>query len=265
MAAAALLAGGCDVQVGEKGFSLDIAEGKVTDEWVRTYTLPAGGTLEIVNVNGEIEASAADGREVEVRARREVRTYSENTAQEALRNVRMREDISWDRVAIEALVGSDDDGSWHGPWSPLSVTYHVRVPAGLTVSFKTEQGRVRLENLSGRITASTTNGGITGSGLSGAVTARVVNGGVQLDLASIVGDVSVSTTNGGVRLDLPRDAKATLEATCVNGGIDVDDKLTLETSESSRRRVVATLNGGGHRISAATVNGGIRIRSRESD
>ena len=85
-----------------------------------------------------------------------------------------------------------------------------------------------------------------------------------LDLASIDGDVSASTTNGGVWLDLPSDAKAILEATCVNGSIDVDDRLAVQASESSRRRVVATLNGGGPRISASTVNGGVRIRVRES-
>jgi len=33
-------------------------------------------------------------------------------------------------------------------------------------------------------------------------------------------------------------------------------------SGNSRCRVSATLNGGGPRISAATVNGGIRIRAR---
>jgi hypothetical protein len=52
LAVAAVLACGCDVQVGEKGFSLDFVHGKAADEWRRTYTLPAGGTLDIVNING---------------------------------------------------------------------------------------------------------------------------------------------------------------------------------------------------------------------
>lgn len=69
LAVAAVLACGCDVQVGEKGFSLDFVHGKAADEWRRTYTLPAGGTLDIVNINGAIEASLAPGRDVEVRGR----------------------------------------------------------------------------------------------------------------------------------------------------------------------------------------------------
>ena len=259
---AALLAAGCDVQVGEKGLSLDVFQAKATDEWTRTYTLPEGGALDITNINGEIEATAAPGRDVEVRARREVRARSETAAREGLDRVDMREEVSADRVAIEARVPAGGDGALSG--RQLFVQYHVRVPAGLTVTLRTVQGGVRLERLTGRITATTTNGGIRGSGLAGTVTATAVNGGVHLDLVSVDGDVSASTTNGGVRLELPPETRATVEATCVNGGIDIDDRFTLQASESSRRRVVATLNGGGTRISASTVNGGVRLTMRES-
>jgi hypothetical protein len=181
-----------------------------------------------------------------------MRSHSESAAREAMGRVQMREEVAADRVAIAALAGAVPDGSLHSLRRQFSVTYQVRVPASVTVSLKRQQGGVRLDQLSGRITASSTNVGIRGSGLSGAVTAKVVNGGVQLDLASIDGDVSASTTNRGVWLDLPSDAKAILEATCVNGSIDVDDRLAVQASESSRRRAVATLNGG------------VRIRVHES-
>jgi hypothetical protein len=257
--AAAMLATACDVQVGENGLSLDIAHGRAKDEWVRTYTLPANGTLEIVNVNGPIEATPAAGSQIEVRAEREVRTRTEEQSQALLQKLQMREEVSPDRVRIEAQ-GTREGGLRLR--DQLSVAYHLRVPAGLTLSLRTENGGVRLENLSGRITASTTNGGITGRSLSGAVSAEVVNGGVQMDFTSLGGDVRLSTTNGGVRIDLPPDAKATVDATCVNGGIEVDERFKVQASEASRRRVIGMLNGGGPRISANTVNGGIRIRMR---
>lgn len=258
---ACVLAAGCDVQVGEKGFSLDIAEGRARDEWLRTYTLPAGGTVEIVNVNGQIEASETSGPQVEVRAEREVRNHSSEAAGEVLRKLQMREDVSKDRVRIEAQGQSDQGLGGFGRRTQVTITYRIRVPAGVAVSLKTDNGGIRLDNLSGAITASTTNGGINGQGLSGAVEADVVNGGVQLGLAALRGDVHVSTTNGGVRLDLPRDVRAALDATCVNGGIDVDEDFMLQASTSSRRRLAGTINGGGPRISASTVNGGIRIRA----
>ena len=41
---AGLSVAACDIQAGENGdFSVDIASGKATDTWSRTYTVPAGG------------------------------------------------------------------------------------------------------------------------------------------------------------------------------------------------------------------------------
>jgi DUF4097 and DUF4098 domain-containing protein YvlB len=90
----------------------------------------------------------------------------------------------------------------------------------------------------------------------------VINGGVQMDFASVGGDVRISTTNGGIRIELPTDAKATLDINCVNGGIDIDERFAVQASDVSRRRVSGTMNGGGPRVSAQSVNGGIRIRTR---
>jgi len=41
--ALAPLATGCDVRVGDHGVSVGIVEGRASDEWSRSYTLPEGG------------------------------------------------------------------------------------------------------------------------------------------------------------------------------------------------------------------------------
>lgn len=258
VAVVCLLAAGCDIQVGgDRGFSVDVSQGRASDEWTRTYTVSPGGRLEIVNVNGQIDARAADGAQVEVQAERQARASSDEAAAELLGQIEMREDAAPDRVRIEAQA----DTSMFGRRG-FTINYRVRVPAGLTVVLQTQNGGIRLENVDGDITATTTNGGINGTGVSGRLTAEVVNGGVQMELASVRGEVDISTTNGGVRLDLEPGIRATLDTSCVNGGISVDDSLGLVVSERSRRQVTGTLNGGGPRIQAATVNGGIRIRPR---
>jgi DUF4097 and DUF4098 domain-containing protein YvlB len=139
----------------------------------------------------------------------------------------------------------------------------------LDVSFKTENGGVRLENVEGQIAAGTTNGGVTGRAISGSVNAATVNGGIQMDLASVTGDVSVATVNGGVRLELPRDVKAELEAGAVNGGVSVDDSLTFTGDRSGAsgfpgapKHLSGKINGGGHKITVQTTNGGVRVTAR---
>src|SRR5262245_11254665 len=57
----------CDINAGEgHGFSVDFASGKAQDTWTRSYPLPAGGRIELINVNGRIDAEPASGNQVEV-------------------------------------------------------------------------------------------------------------------------------------------------------------------------------------------------------
>jgi hypothetical protein len=252
--ALSLVVAGCDINVGEHGFSMDVASGKAQDTWTRSYTVAPGGRLEVVNINGTIEASAADGAQVEVRAERVAKASDDAAAQELLKKIEIVESASADRVRIETKVPKM---SWRR--SGHQVRYWVKVPKGLAVSFETVNGGVRIENLEGEIVASTTNGGIRGTGLRGAVKADTTNGGVELDMEAVTGDITLETTNGGIRLRLPENTKATLDASCTNGGISVDEPLPVETSEKTRRRLRGTMNGGGVRISAETTNGGIRF------
>ena len=247
---------GCDVSVGEHGFSMDVAAGKAQNEWTRSYTIAAGGRLEISNVNGTINASPGTGAQVEVRAERIAKAGNDEAAQELLKKIEIVEEASADNVRIHTKVPKMSWGR-----SGHEVRYWVKVPKGLAVNFETVNGGVRLDNLDGQVVASTTNGGVRGKGLRGAVKASTTNGGVEVEMAAVTGEIDIETTNGGIRLNLPPDVKATVEARCTNGGITVDDSLgAVEVTEKSRRQFRGTLNGGGSRISAETTNGGIRIR-----
>ncbi len=254
--ALSLVVAGCDISVGEHGFSMDVASGKAQEEWTRTYTVAAGGHLEISNVNGTINASPATGTQIEVRAERIAKAGNDEAARELLKKIEIVEEATADRVRIQTRVPKMSWGR-----SGHEVRYWVKVPKGLAVNFETVNGGVRLENLEGQVVASTTNGGVRGKGMKGTVKASTTNGGVEIDMAAVTGEIDLETTNGGIRLELPQDVKANVEARCTNGGISVEDSLgDVAVTDKSRRQFRGTLNGGGPRISAETTNGGIRIR-----
>jgi hypothetical protein len=248
----ALAGVGCDVSIGENGFSLDVASGKATDVWNRSYTIAPGGRLQIENTNGRIEALPAAGSQIEIRAERIAKASTDEAARELLKQSELHEDVSAAQIRIQTKMPRQRFSR-----QSLEVRYHVRVPKGLAVDFETVNGGVRLENLEGQIAASTTNGGVTGTGLSGTVKATTTNGGVEIEMAAVTGELELETTNGGIRLQLPGSIKANLDARCVNGGISVSGFEVQ--GEQSRRRVSGAINGGGPRISAETTNGGIRI------
>ena len=258
----ALVSIACDVKVGESGLSVDFSAGKATDEWVRTYDITPGGRLDIINVNGRIDASLSSGPKVEVRAIREVRAGSEDASRELLRKTEMREEVAPDRVLIQ--VSEDGRARGRGFRRPqLTVKYEVHIPAGLNILLKTQNGEVKLENIQGvRVEAASTNGGITGRGVSGAVEASTVNGGIQMDLETVTGDTRMVTVNGGVMLSVAPGVNADLEATVVNGGVLVQDGLSLSGDERSRQRVAGRIGSGGPRLVVQTTNGGVRVGPR---
>lgn len=264
---AAVAGAACDVHVGENGLSLDVAAGRAQDEWSRTYQLAQGGTIEVINVNGTITvegipAGASAGQQtVTVRAERKVRAGSDEEAKAALQKLQITEDVKADHVRVQSP--SARDFTVLAPRrANISIDYHVQVPAGLRVAVKTENGGIRLQDVSGTVSAATTNGGVRGSNLAGAISAHTVNGGIVMDVANPVGGIDIDAVNGGIRLDLPASIRANVEASAVNGGVSTDSAWTFSGGEKSRNRVSGALNGGGQAIKATTVNGGVRLGIR---
>jgi hypothetical protein len=259
LVATAALGAGCDVHVGETGVSVGVIRGKATDDWTRTYSLTKGGAVEIVNVNGPIVVEAAQGPAVEIRATRVARAGTDEEAQALLKTLEIKETVSPGRVAVQTVTPV---GMAVGR-RPVSVEYRLRVPSGLQVSVKTENGGIGLHDVNGTFVASTTNGSIRGTNVSGAVSAHIFNGGIVMDLARVAGPIELESVNGGIRLDIPADLDADLDAHAINGRVSVDDNLKVNAPEGSRTRLAGTLNRGGTGISVHTVDGGVRLRARD--
>jgi hypothetical protein len=243
---------GCDMSLG------NLSE-RATDEWTHTYPLTAGGEVRIANTNGRVDIEGVDGSTVEVHAERIAKGSTEAAARELLPRIVIREDATPGRVSVETeklggiMIGASSE-----------VRYRVKAPRNAVFTITNTNGLISLKDVTGKVSAHTTNGGVRGNGLSGGVDARTTNGGVVIELASVGKDkIYLGTVNGGVTLGLPETAKADVLATCTNGGINVSG-LKMEVTEQSRRRVEGKMNGGGTSIELSTVNGGVRLRPRNT-
>ena len=252
----------CDIQAGENGhFSVDIASGKATDTWSRTYTVAAGGRFELINVNGRITAESTDGKDVVVEGKRTAKGRSDEAAKELLGKLEIREEIGGSTVRVESRPPRTSGFGGH------EIEWTVKVPKGLTVDLRTINGGVRLNGLSGEIHAKTTNGGVKGQNIiPETLEASSVNGGIEIELGAPLDStdsVEISTVNGGASLQMPSESKATITARAVNGGVrvnDLDIKQDEEPHEFERkRRLNGTMNGGGAKVSISTTNGGVRL------
>jgi hypothetical protein len=255
----------CDIKTSANGdFSFDIAAGKFQDNWERSYTVAPGGRLELINVNGRITAEASDGNKVELVAVRTAKATSDEAAKSLMDKIEMREEVADTRVRVEVRPPR------FSGMSGQQMAWTIKVPKGVHVDLRTVNGGVDLIGLTGEVRAKTTNGGVKGSHLAAtSVEASAVNGGINLDFDAPLGadaKVDVDTVNGGVELGIPGDSKATIDARCVNGGVNASEGLNIqrtgETDDSKferKRHLQGTMNGGGAKVTLNTVNGGIRI------
>ena len=251
--AAALASAGCDIVTAD-------LRAEESAQWRKSYTLDPKGQLEIHNVNGKIHVEPSQGNAVEIEATKKARGASPEAAKAALERVTIAEDVSGGRIRIDTKVARTEGFSFMS--GGVQVEYRVKVPAGADVKFSTVNGGVEVSGLEGRIVAQTTNGGVVARDIAGELEASTTNGGLDIELLRMPeAGVKLDTVNGGIKIRLPRDAKANISASVANGGINAEN-LSIDSSESSRRRLEGRLNGGGARLQANGVNGGISLIGR---
>jgi DUF4097 and DUF4098 domain-containing protein YvlB len=225
--------------------------------------LAAGKTVEIKGVNGAIDASLAQGDEVEVTAtKRSRKSHAEDVRIEAVEHAggvtvcAVYPDLDGGRNEC----GPGEAGRMRTRNNDTEVHFTVRLPRGVRFMPKTVNGDVEAEGLESDVDASTVNGSIQVA-TSGRAEARTVNGSIraQAGRADWTGDAAFKTVNGSITLTLPASAGAEVRAETVNGEIQTDFPLTV-TGRISKRRLAGTIGGGGRTLELETVNGSIHLR-----
>jgi DUF4097 and DUF4098 domain-containing protein YvlB len=249
LVAALSLTAACDI-------ALSGAREEATETVTLSFPISATGTLDITTTNGKIEVVAGTAPTVEVTAVKVAKAATKEGAQELLKKLQIKQEVTADLVRLRAERDGGNGPNLHSWGTSAEVRYFVKVPASTKVLLSTTNGQIDVADVRASAHLETVNGRINARGLGGEVKASTVNGGVDIGLAALTGDVNVETTNGGVTVRLPADAKAVLLGRTTNGGLSVDG-LQVEEVERSRRRLEAKLNGGGTRVEAETTNGGI--------
>ena len=227
--------------------------------------LGGGRTLEVMGINGRIEAAPAPGGTASVRASKEAR----RGADPAEVTVDVVEHSGGVRICAVyptkdgGRTTCDEDGI-HGRIEDnnVEVTFVVAVPTGVSFHARTVNGEIEAENLRGDVRAESVNGEITVFG-TGTVEAETVNGGIEAGIGSDswTGTLDFETVNGSISVSLPASVGAEVEAETVNGGLTSDFPLTMQPGRSwGPRRMEGTIGTGGGRLTLETVNGGIELK-----
>lgn len=136
--------------------------------------------------------------------------------------------IRWDREPGYAIEARSPDLVVEAIGTELKVTreakgwsasYIIRVPAGAEVAIETHNGPVTIRDVSGQFEVGSQNGPLRLDGVTGSVTARLQNG--PLAFRNLSGEFELSTQNGPISVDLTEGNwyGARVRATTRNGPI----------------------------------------------
>ena len=232
------------------------------DEFNWHQSLAAGKVIEIVGVNGSIEASGTKG-ELEVRAVKTSEKYD-------LADVQIEVVQHADGVTICAVYPSargqanecrpGGKGRMNTRKNDVTVNWTVRVPEGVRLIGRTVNGHIAAHGLTAPAEAYTVNGPVTVETTSWA-TASTVNGSItaRMGKADWSDDREFSTVNGSITIELPPNASMQVDAATVNGSMSTDFPLTVR-GKWGPQRMSGTIGQGGRSLSLSTVNGSLNLR-----
>jgi hypothetical protein len=248
------LLGACDVTIKDGDVSINQLHGRATREWTREYPLAIGGRVEIVNPNGSIDVQAGPEGKVAVVAILAAHAMTDDRAKDTLSDASIEESAAPNHIKLTTSRGTRG--------GRLEVTYKMTVPADARVEMSGNNGTHKAAGLRGHVKAMVVNGGVELTGLRGSVDVASVNASVSVTMAEVTAPIRIESTNGRIRLEVPKDAKAALNARAVNGGITVTGLTAQEASGRRIRDLESVLNGGGPEIQVRITNGHITIEGK---
>ncbi|WP_425235377.1 DUF4097 family beta strand repeat-containing protein [Ulvibacterium sp.] len=144
----------------------------------------------------------------------------------------------------------------------------IYLPAKQNISVRTNwQGNIRISGFRGEIEATAElNGGIRVEDVSGPLTANTLNGEVEVQFTTVSQDspISIYSTNGALDITMPENTPADLSLGTVNGSIYTNFEISLPDKDGLRaiasKKVKGSVNNGGVDVKLKTTNGNIYLR-----
>jgi hypothetical protein len=233
--------------------------------------LPAGSTVSLHNLNGDVSVTPSTSGKVEVvGVKRGSRRYFEEVTLEVVetsrgimvcsmfRNADMECDDSGFRVNNNRRRGWRDRD-----FEDVSIDIVVKVPKEMVVSANSVSGDVDITGAEGRVRAGSVSGNVRMERLRATgVRATSVSGDIMVSVESLTGDgdLHFSSVSGNVTAELPKAFDADVTMRSVSGSLDSDFPLTLN-GRMSRHSVEARIGKGGRMLEVHTVSGDVRLRS----
>jgi Domain of unknown function (DUF5668)/Putative adhesin len=190
------------VDWGKSRIGVDLPEGDNYSYDLDTSpkTIPANSPVTVRNIRGDITIRASDTSQIEVSAKKNVKSWSESEAERLAKPVNV--EIAQNGNSYEVRPTGYDTSD-----ARVSVDLDVTMPEKSALTVKTDKGDVQISDFKADVSVNDQNGDIE---------VRGTNGGVLIEAHK--GDVKVSDTTGDVKVS---GKGGEIEATNITGSLTV--------------------------------------------
>lgn len=232
--------------------------------------------IKIFNPNGDVKILSWDGEEIKFDITKMV---------QGLTN--LETEIKKIKVSFEQTESGILNCIVNTPKKPdVFITYNadiiVRVPKKVfeSVEIELSNGKINIENVQAKFVLKTSNGKIELRRSTGTFQIKTSNGDITLSNVQILngdshiessngkiigslrtadsGNLVLNTSNGDIDIELFGILKMDLEMSTSNGEVEFEN-LNFDFVESTKKKVIGKINGGGFKLKISTSNGDVRV------
>jgi hypothetical protein len=218
-------------------------------DYSKAYTIPARGSIRVINVSGDVKVVAYGGSNIVVAG------YKQGPD----RNLVQIEDNS-DSNHIDLRVRYPESRNCNA-----SVNFEIQVPQGIEYNFErlaSVSGRVEVAGVAGRLRAESVSGDVDIRNVAGIVSASAVSGNVDVEITSLQdsGDMKFSSVSGNVNVRAPANLDADIEMSSVSGSLKTGYPIEVQEQRyGSGRSARGRVGSGGHSLRITTVSGRVSL------
>jgi Putative adhesin len=226
--------------------------------------VPSGVVFKLINVAGDVKVARSSSDHLQVVAK--VIPSGEN-ATHVVPTVQKGD--GWITICSRDADAQPEpvcSGEMKREWSKgrsdsTRVDYTIAVPDGLATKLVNVNGQIVAKGLHAELDAVNVNGDVELE-TTGPAKAVTVNGSVRAIAGKVDGNTKFATVNGNIDVTLPATCDAEISASTTSGSIISD--LPLKRHEMGPlASAKATLGSGAAKLSAATVNGNIKLQQQK--
>jgi hypothetical protein len=233
------------------GLTFVAAATAAAQDFQKTYQIPAGGSIRVANISGDVTVTGYDGTAITVTG----------TKQGPDKDVVQIEDRS---------TGNSVDVAVRYPHRcnncNASVQFQIQVPRSISFTYDgihSISGDVNVTSVTGRLNAATVSGTVRVTDVTGSVSAKSVSGDVDVQISRLEGteDMSFSTVSGSVTARLPAGLDASVELSSFSGSIDTSFPIEIKEDRfTSGHRASGQIGSGTRQVRMSSMSGNVSLK-----